>query len=199
MISLHTVLFSLPTNCIPMSTLATSSYFNYFIYLYFVIKNLKVTSRVIHKLYTFFYSRTEVIKNWIGKQKQYTGTDIKIRGNENVEKFEIMTVIYYNEKQFQILLIIRCLQTLKTGNNKKSNANNRITLKRSIELCAFISIDRCWWRRWDFIVLALLSTSLLPSSLFCALYSRPFLFINPSSVKSSLPDKLLFCLKGINS
>lgn len=105
-------------------------------------------------------------------------------------------VNYYNVRLQNIVLSKRSLYTLNAGNNKKSNANNKMILETKIESDVFIAIDHrrwcfCWW---IFKVFALLLTSLLPSSAppppFCALYSRPFLFISPSSFDSSF-DKLL--------
>lgn len=115
---------------------------------------------------------------------------------ERMSGMRCQPVNYYNVRLQNIVLSQRSLYTLNAGNNKKSNANNKTILETKIESDVFIAIDHrrwcfCWW---IFKVFALLLTSLLPSSAppppFCALYSRPFLFISPSSFDSSF-DKLL--------
>lgn len=50
-------------------------------------------------------------------------------------------VNYYNVRLQKILHSKRSLYTLNAGNNKKSNANNKVILETRIESDVFIAID----------------------------------------------------------
>lgn len=65
----------------------------------------------------------------------------KYKTNVDILRSRRRRVNYYNVQSQKIFFSIRNLYTLNTGNNKKSNANNKMILETKIESDVFNAID----------------------------------------------------------